>query len=78
MKVETVESILNDIIGVPGFAGVRSFNEDDVKVYEIEVKQKSKGKIIGKNGQVIQALRTLLQISNNNEGQRVSVRVKEL
>ncbi len=46
-------------------------------LYEVTVPEESMGKVIGKNGQTIQALRTLLRMMGSKTGERVTLKVLE-
>ena len=62
-------------------------NPDDVKVYEtddrsgtlveVSVAQPDMGRIIGKKGRVINAIRSVAQVAAAKRGQRVSVEIIE-
>lgn len=43
----------------------------------VQVSEKDMGKLIGKNGQTVQALRTLLRIIGGNAKQRINMKILE-
>jgi len=52
--------------------------EDDLGVlHTIQVSERDMGKLIGKGGQTIRALRTLLRIIGSNSSKRINLKVLE-
>jgi len=52
--------------------------EDDLGIlHTIQVSENDMGKLIGKGGQTIKALRTLLRIIGGNESKRINLKVLE-
>ena len=43
----------------------------------VSVSERDMGKLIGKNGQTVQALRTLLRIIGGNHSQRINMKILE-
>ena len=54
---------------------IKEFSSDDVITIEILVKEEDMGRLIGKNGKTINAIRTLCQASNcmNNNNKYVKI-----
>lgn len=51
---------------------------DDLGVLlTVSVSERDMGKLIGKGGQTVQALRTLLRIIGSNAGQRINLKILE-
>lgn len=52
--------------------------EDDLGIlHTIQVSERDMGKLIGKGGQTIKALRTLLRIIGSNSSKRINLKVLE-
>ena len=52
--------------------------EDDLGVlHTVQVSENDMGKLIGKSGQTIQALRTLLRVIGSNSAKRINLKVLE-
>tara|TARA_B100002003_G_scaffold242076_1_gene264583 strand:+ start:396 stop:665 length:270 start_codon:yes stop_codon:yes gene_type:complete len=52
--------------------------EDDLGIlHTVQVSEKDMGKLIGKGGQTIKALRTLLRIIGSNSSKRINLKVLE-
>lgn len=64
---------------VTGFAEpeVTSEEREGITYYIISVPQEHVGKLIGKNGRIISALRTIAQVRASKEGIRIGIEVKE-
>ncbi len=68
VKSITVES---DLVKVETF-----FDEEENPIFEIMISEKDMGKVIGKNGKMIKAIRTLIQTVAYNKGvKRVKINV---
>ena len=54
---------------------IKEFDSDDIITIEILVKEEDMGRLIGKNGKTINAIRTLCQASNcmNNNNKYVKI-----
>lgn len=84
---------MSDEIPIPGLAFLRYVmenlvEEQDALVVEgrideqgvlltVQVAQSDMGKLIGKGGQTVKALRTLIRILGGNENQRINLKVLE-
>ncbi len=52
--------------------------QDDLGILlTVRVSERDMGKLIGKNGQTVQALRTLLRIIGGNHSQRINMKILE-
>jgi predicted RNA-binding protein YlqC (UPF0109 family) len=52
--------------------------QDDLGILlTVQVSERDMGKLIGKNGQTVQALRTLLRIIGGNHSQRINMKILE-
>ena len=52
------------------------FDEEENPIFEIMISEKDMGKVIGKNGKMIKAIRTLIQTVAYNKGvKRVKINV---
>jgi len=56
-----VESNAKDLVDHPDAVSVDSFEDDGVLVFELTVDPKELGRVIGRQGRTVQALRTLLE-----------------
>ena len=73
---DLVEFIARALVDDPEGVTVESFEEDDgTVVYEITVAEDDVGKIIGRSGRTVNALRAVVRAAAVREGRRVLVDV---
>ena len=69
-----VESVVRPLVDVEEELEIDAFEaEDDVIVVEIRVNEDDAGKVIGRQGRVIKAIRTLARAAASREGVQVEV-----
>jgi uncharacterized protein len=73
---ELLEYLARSLVDDPGGVRVDGFEEDDgTVVLELHVAEDDVGKIIGRGGRTVDALRTVMRASATREGVRVLVDV---
>ena len=73
---DLVEYLTKALVDQPADVSVEEFEEDDgTIVFEIEVADDDVGKVIGRNGRTINALRTVIRASAVRHNRRVLVDV---
>ena len=72
--VEFTEYLVKELVTKPDLVTVKEFEEDDERVIQILVSEDDISKLIGKDGNTINAVRTIIQSSTylNNE-KRVNI-----
>jgi uncharacterized protein len=65
---EWVESLVRDLVDHPDAVSVSSFEDEGVLVYEVTVDPSELGRVIGRQGRTVQALRTLLEAAGARHG----------
>lgn len=75
MVKEFVEYIVKKIVEVPDAVIVTVISKNATSVLEIKVDEKDRGRVIGKEGQTIKALRTLV-LSIVPAGKKVAIEVQ--
>ncbi|MEE2884849.1 MAG: KH domain-containing protein [Chloroflexota bacterium] len=60
---DLVEYIAKEIVAHPDEVKVTETNRDGRLLYQLEVAEEDKGKIIGRQGHVAQAIRVLLRVA---------------
>ncbi len=72
---ELIEYIAKTIAEKPEEVIVSEIEEEDRVVIRLEVATDDKGKIIGRQGRVVQAMRTLLRVAAVKRGVRVTLEI---
>ncbi|OEF98570.1 KH domain-containing protein [Desulfuribacillus alkaliarsenatis] len=72
---ELVEVIAKSLVDSPDDVVVRETTNDDTIIYEVSVASTDMGKIIGKQGRTVKALRTVINAAAVKENKKVMVEV---
>ncbi len=72
---ELVEFIARSLVDDPDSVKVAEIEGDRLTTYEIEVSPEEAGKLIGRQGRVIKAVRSVVRASAARRGLRVTVEV---
>ena len=72
---ELIEYIAKSIADDPAAVVVTETQEEDRVVIRLEVAPDDKGKVIGRQGRVVQAMRTLLRVAAVKKGVRVNLEI---
>jgi hypothetical protein len=72
---ELVEYVAKSLVDDPDAVKVEVIDEDGTTVIELHVADDDMGKVIGRNGSVAKALRTLLKVTAAREGSSVQLEI---
>lgn len=72
---ELVEYIAKSIVGAPEDVKVTEETSENRVVIKLEVAADDKGRIIGREGRVAEAIRTLLRVAATKAGVRVRLEI---
>jgi len=72
-----VEGLTRDLVDQPERVEVRLVEEEDVDVLEVTVAQEEMGRVIGRQGRTVEALRTLLDAAGDKHGRGYDVEILE-
>lgn len=72
---ELIEYIAKSIVSVPDDVKVTEETNDNLVVVKLEVAADDKGRVIGRQGRVAEAMRTLLRVVATKEGVRVRLEI---
>ncbi len=75
MMKELVEYIAKSIVSAPNDVKVNEETDSGGVVIKLEVNAEDKGRVIGKQGRVAEAMRTLLRVVATKEGTRVRLEI---
>ncbi len=72
-----LEFIIRQLVEFPEEAIITETPSDRVVVFRVAMRQSDVGRIIGRNGQTIQAIRSLLASSAARHGQKATIEIIE-
>ena len=72
---ELVEYVARPLVDVPDAVKVTEVEDEEGTVIELHVAEDDMGKVIGRNGSVAKALRTLLKVTAAREGSSVQLEI---
>jgi predicted RNA-binding protein YlqC (UPF0109 family) len=72
---ELVEYVAKTLVDDPGAVQVTQVEDEEGTVIELHVAEDDMGKVIGRNGSVAKALRTLLKVTAAREGGSVTLEI---
>lgn len=68
-----LEYLVKAIVDVPEEVSVMEVEGEKAVIYEIKVNTSDVGKVIGKHGRIINAIRTIVRAAAVKEGKKVSI-----
>jgi len=74
---DLVEYVVKSLVESPDEVSIAEFDDENETVLELTVAGSDMGRVIGKSGRVINAIRTLAQVAAAKRGTRVSVELVE-
>ena len=72
---ELVEYVARSLVDDPDAVQVTEVEDDEGMVIELHVAEDDMGKVIGRNGSVAKALRTLLKVTAARDGEPVQLEI---
>ncbi len=72
---EIVEFIAKSIVNLPDEVVVTEEATDEGTTVKLQVAEEDKGRVIGKQGRVAEAIRTLLRVKAAKQGTRVTLEI---
>lgn len=73
-----IKSIVSPLIIFADDLKVDSSTDGDMIVLDVYVKQEDLGRVIGRNGKIASAIRTLMYASSTKEGKKIRVNINSL
>jgi predicted RNA-binding protein YlqC (UPF0109 family) len=70
-----VEYVAKALVDDPDAVEVKAVDDQDGRVIELHVAETDMGKVIGRNGSVAKAMRTLLKVVAAREGESISLEI---
>lgn len=75
---KALEYIISSIVDKPDEVKITETEEDGVINFVIEVAKDDMGKIIGKNGKIIKAIRNVMKIPAMKQNKRIFINLAEI
>jgi predicted RNA-binding protein YlqC (UPF0109 family) len=72
-----LEYVVKGLVQNPGAVTVTPVQQGGATVYELRLDAQDVGKVIGKQGMTINAIRSLLQAGSSRKGERCTVEIVE-
>ncbi len=72
---ELIEYIAKSIVNAPDDVVVSEETDEQGMVLKLQVADDDKGRVIGKQGRIAEAMRTLLRVKAAKEGARVTLQI---
>lgn len=72
-----LEYVIKGLVDQPEAVSITPVDRNGMTVYELRLAQKDVGKVIGRKGNTIQAIRSLLQVGAIKSGVRCSLELVE-
>jgi predicted RNA-binding protein YlqC (UPF0109 family) len=72
---ELIEYIARSLVDHPESVKVTQVEGEQSIIFELQVQQEDMGKIIGKEGRIANAIRTLLKVAAAREGKRAVLEI---
>ena len=70
---ELLEAIINSLVNNPSEVSINEIGGEKSIVFEVKVAGSDMGKVIGKEGRIAKAIRTIMKALAAKEGKKVSV-----
>lgn len=74
---ELLEEIARSLVEKPDEVSVRRIEDDEGVVYELRVAPDEVGKVIGRQGRIARAIRTVVRASGARRGERTRLEIVE-
>lgn len=70
---DSLETIITSLVNDPSKVSINQVDGEKSIVFEVRVANDDMGKVIGKEGRIAKAIRTIMKAQAAKEGKRVSV-----
>jgi len=70
---ESLEAIITSLVSEPSEVSINQVDGEKQIVFEVKVANSDMGKVIGREGRIAKAIRTIMKAISAKEGKKVSV-----
>ena len=74
---DTLLTIIRAIVDLPDSVSIDEFDENGITTFTVHVAKEDMGKVIGKEGKVIRAIRNVMKIPAMKEQKRIHITLSE-
>ncbi|MBP3038300.1 KH domain-containing protein [Bacillaceae bacterium Marseille-Q3522] len=74
---DLIETIVKSLVDFPEDVQVSANEENNRMIYQLSVNKSDMGKVIGKQGRVAKAIRTVIYAAGSSEKKKVYLEIKE-
>ncbi|MFD0049281.1 KH domain-containing protein [Actinomycetes bacterium NPDC127524] len=74
---ELIETIVSALVDYPDEVNITSREEEDRVVYTLFVNKEDMGKVIGKQGRVAKAIRTVVYAAGSSQHKKIYLEISE-
>ena len=74
---ELLEAIVKPLVQYPDEVNVTLINREDSQLLELRVNPSDMGKVIGRQGRIAKAIRTVMRAASGRDGKKVIVDIVE-
>lgn len=74
---ELLEAIVKPLVQFPDEVNVTLIEREDAQLLELRVNSSDMGKVIGKQGRIAKAIRTVMRAASGRDGKKVIVDIIE-
>lgn len=72
---ELLSIIVKNLVDNPDEISITETEEDDFITLEVSVNENDMGKVIGKQGKIAKAIRTVVKSSANSKGKKINIKI---
>jgi hypothetical protein len=72
-----LDFVVKSLVDKPEEVSIKAIDGEKATIYELRLNKSDIGKVIGKNGRTIQAIRTLLTGASAKQGRRAAIEIIE-
>ncbi|MCA1030046.1 KH domain-containing protein [Bacillus timonensis] len=74
---ELIETVVKALVDSPNDVQVNETSDDRSITYHLTVNKDDMGKVIGKQGRVVKAIRTVVYAAGNSSNKRIHLEIQE-
>ncbi len=77
MLKDLIKMMVQALVSNPGMVHVEEMQGENISVYELTVAKEDRGRIIGKNGQTVKSIRTIINAVSSRSNRKAVLEIVE-